>query len=116
MTNISLLSILTVVVSQFLGVFYHWWRMKKKKRVKGSFIDYLFAESPSSTTAVFFVIITGAWFSATTGTADLINPQMIFDAFNDDSLTAADIHAVNALVGAITTGYAADSILKGETK
>jgi len=117
MKDINLLSLATVILLQIFGSFFHWWRMRSQKRVRGTFFDYLFSDSPSSTTAMFFVIVTGAWFSATTGTADLINPMMVYNALKDGVLSAKDIHIINALIGAITTGYAADSLLnKGSGK
>ena len=111
MKDINLLSLLTVIVIQILGAYIHWIKLKKTKRAKGTFYDYMVADSPNHSAIALFTIVGGAWFSATNGTADLVNPYLLYNAFVDGVITVKELHIVSAAVGALTTGYAIDSLV-----
>lgn len=106
MTGIRIDSFLMVLVMAYLGAFAHWYKMKRATRVLGSFFDYLIADYPGRSMATGLAIVAAAWLSATSGTADLINPQLLWESLIAGVL---NIQSVNGIVAAIAVGYALDS-------
>jgi len=106
MTDIRIDSFLMVLAMAYLGAFAHWFKMKRAKRVMGTFFDYLIADYPGRSVATGFAIVAAAWLSATSGTADLINPQLLWASLVAGVL---NIQSVNGVMVAIAVGYALDS-------
>lgn len=106
MTGIRIDSFLMVLAMAYLGAFVHWYKMKRATRVLGTFFDYLVADYPGRSVATGFAIVAAAWLSATSGTADLINPQLLWESLVAGVL---NIQSVNGIVAAIAVGYALDS-------
>lgn len=106
MKEISLYSFLAVVVFQYIGAYAHFRKLKYSKRVRGSYFNYLFADSRNKSAATGVLMLGSAWFSCTAGTADLINPQLVW-AF----LEAGVLHvpSISAALTAIAFGFAFDS-------
>ena len=112
MQEINLMSFVAVLVLQAIGAAAHWYKMKRAKRVNGTFYDYLVADYPGKSAATGFVLLGAAWLSATSGMADNINPSLVIAMLSSGIL---HVPTVNGLIAAVTAGYAFDSLLnKGE--
>ena len=107
MSEINLYSFLSVFAFQLLGATAHWLKMKRSKRVRGPVIDYYFGDQQGKSAAVFFLLIGSAWFSCSTGTGDLLNPQLLWSYLEQATL---HVSSINAVLAAITMGYAFDSM------
>ena len=112
MNEVNVYSFLAVLFFQCVGVYVHWRKMKRGKRATGKFIDYMLADYPGRSVATFVVLLGSAWISASSGTADNINPEVLWALLVNAKLHGASI---NGIIAALTAGYAIDSIAnKGE--
>lgn len=107
MTEINLLSFLAVFAIQLVGASAHWLKMKRTKRVRGTWLAYLFLDDRDKSAATFIMLIGTSWFAASSGTGDLLNPELLWSYLQNGSL---HITSVNAIFGALTVGYTFDSI------
>lgn len=107
MTEINLWSFLSVFFFQVIGALAHYRKLKQTKRRRGGYFDYLFADKPGRSTAVFLALLASSWLACTSGKADLLNPEMLWEL-----LAAGKLHiaSIDAVVSAILFGYAFDSI------
>jgi hypothetical protein len=108
MEDINALSFATFLILSFTGAWYHWRKMKNESRVMGTFRDYLFADSPTNSLATGVMLLVAAWTAATSGTADLVNPQLIVTMLMAGKLHIASFNAVG---GAFIIGYGFDSLV-----
>lgn len=107
MTEINLYSFLAVFFCQVIGALAHWWKLKRTKRTRGNYFSYLFAEAPGKSTITIFLLLGSAWFACSTGSGDLLNPELLWTMLGKGILHAPSI---NAVLAAMTAGYAFDSI------
>lgn len=108
MQEINIFSFLAVLSLQSVGVFAHWYKMKRNKRAMGTFYDYMISDYPGRSAATVFVLIGAAWLSVTSGAADLINPELVFTMLSKGILHVA---SVNGMVSAAVAGYTLDSVV-----
>ncbi|OGC95839.1 MAG: hypothetical protein A2W25_15295 [candidate division Zixibacteria bacterium RBG_16_53_22] len=106
MTELNLWSFLAVFGLQFLGMFMHWRKLKKQKRVGGNFVSYLFADYPGRSLTTFAALLGSAWLSSIGGVADNINPELIFTMLSQGIL---HVPSIGAVVASYMTGYGFDS-------
>lgn len=107
MNSINLYSFLAALVCQYVGVLWHWWNMRRNSRVHVGFFNYVLYGTKSGQGAKLFAIFGTTWFACTSGAADLINPELLWDMLKTQN--SIHISSVNAILFAITTGYTADS-------
>jgi hypothetical protein len=107
MNEVNLYSFLSVFAFQMLGATAHWLKMKRTKRIRGNIFGYYFGDQKGKSTATFIMLVGSAWFSCTSGIGDLLNPSLLWSYLEKGSL---HITSVNAVLAAITTGYAFDSM------
>lgn len=108
MTEISILSFLSFFVLSALGAYWHYRKMRKTGRHNGTLFDYLFADYPGKSAAVWMALLGSSWAMATTGTADFINPELVWA-----TLLAGKLHvpSIGVAALAVQSGYAFDSML-----
>lgn len=101
---------LVVFLLQFLGLYEHWRLMRKEKRIKGKFINYIFSQYPGRSASVFLILVGTAWLSALSGAANYLNPLLLFTVIENGEI---HIELATAITGAVITsfgvGYAVDS-------
>lgn len=107
MNSVNLYSFIAALFCQYIGVLWHWWNMRRSKRTSVGFFTYVLYGTKTGQGAKLFAIFGTTWFSCTTGAADLINPELLWSMIQ--SQHSIHIASVNAILFAITTGYAADS-------
>ena len=107
MNDKNLNSFLSVFAFQMIGATAHWLKMKRTKRTRGNIFGYYFGDQQGKSTATFIMLIGSAWFSCTSGFGDLLNPTLMWSYLEKGSL---HITSINAILAAITTGYAFDSV------
>jgi len=114
MIEINLYSFFAVVFFQILGAWAHFKKMKQSKRVRGTYFDYLFSDSPNKSAATGILMLGSAWFSITAGNGDLLNPQLLWEFLHRGIL---HVPSINAVLTAVIAGYAFDSAVgKGDIK
>lgn len=114
MTEVNLWSLLSVFLFQLVGALAHFRKMKKTKRVRGGYLDYVFADTPSRSAALFILLLGSSWIACTSGKADNLNPELLWAL-----ITHAKLHvpSIDALVSAVIYGFAFNSMVdKGEKK
>jgi hypothetical protein len=107
MTEINMWSFFSVFFFQMLGALAHFRKLKNTKRVRGSYFDYLFSDSPDKSAATVLLLAGSAWFSCTSGNGDLLNPELLWNLIKSGIL---HVPSVNMLLTALMAGYTFDSI------
>lgn len=114
MNEINLYSFIAVLVFQFIGAWAHFRKLRQTKRARGNYWNYLVYDSPNKSAATGVLMIGSAWFSCTSGTGDLVNPELLWTFLQKGIL---HVPSINAVMTSIIAGYAFDSVSnKGETK
>lgn len=113
MESIGIVSFLTFFLLSMLGAYFHYRKVSASGRHVGSLYSYLITHYPGRTGAVWIALLGSAWTSATSGIADNINPQLVWNLLMDGQLHIASI---NIAVLAVTSGYAFDSALNKGSK
>lgn len=106
MESISITSFLAFLVISTAGAYWHYRKVRKTKRHTGTLWDYLVADHPARSGTVGLALIGTSWAAATTGTADFINPELVWAM-----LMLGKLHgpSINIAVMAFGTGYLFDS-------
>ena len=108
MEDINALSFGTFLLLSFFGAWWHWNKMRREGRVAGTFKDYLLADHPANSMATGAMLLAATWAAATSGTADLVNPQLIVTMLMAGKLHVASFNAIGS---AFIIGYGFDSII-----
>lgn len=108
MGNIELWSFGMYFLLTLLGAYWHWRKMKAQNRVRGTFGDYLWADSPASSMGTGIALLSAAWLATSSGMADWINPELIWALLLSGKLHIA---SVNTMALAVLNGYSFDSII-----
>ena len=106
METISIASFASFLAFSVAGAYWHYRKMCSTGRHYGSLWDYLFSDYPGRSGTVGIMLLGSAWLTATAGTADFINPQLVWELFRHGELHVPSI-AVAYL--AVQSGYAFDS-------
>jgi len=106
--SINLLSFLSFFICMVIGAYWHYKKVSKTGRHEGTLFDYLLADNPRGTTKVGFAILLSSWTAATSGTADYINLELLFNLLINMQL---HIPSINIVILAIGLGYTFDSQL-----
>ena len=106
METISIASFLSFLILSVIGAYGHYRKVCKTGRHYGSLWDYLVADHPGRSGTVGVMLVGSAWLTATSGTADFINPQLVLELLRHGELHVPSI-AVAYL--AVQSGYAFDS-------
>lgn len=106
MESISIASFAAFLVMSTLGAYWHFRKVRKTKRHMGTLWDYLVADHPGRSGTVGLALLGTSWTAATTGTADFINPQLVWTM-----LALGKLHgpSITVAVMAFGTGYLFDS-------
>ena len=105
-TEISIASFLAFLLLSIIGAYWHYRKVCKAGRHMGSLWDYLVSDYPGRSISVGVALIGTSWITATSGTADFINPELVWA-----TLTAGKLHIPSITVAylAIQSGYTWDS-------
>ena len=106
METISIASFASFLAFSVAGAYWHYRKMCSTGRHYGSLWDYLFSDYPGRSGTVGIMLLGSAWLTATAGTADFINPQLVWELLRHGELHVPSI-AVAYL--AVQSGYAFDS-------
>ena len=106
METISIASFASFLALSVAGAYWHYRKVCRTGRHYGSLWDYLFADYPGRSGTVGIMLVGSAWLTATSGTADFINPLLVWELVRHGELHVPSI-AVAYL--AVQSGYAFDS-------
>lgn len=108
MESISILSFIAFFILSAAGAYFHYRKVRKTGRHDGTLWDYLIADYPARTGAVWLALLGSSWAAATSGVADNINPELVWALLMVGKLHIA---SVNIMVLAVMSGYTFDSAL-----
>jgi len=108
MESISIESFASFLVLSIFGAYWHYRKVCKTGRHYGSLWDYLVADHPGRSGAVGIALVGSAWVTATTGTADFINPQLLWELLKHGEL---HVPSITVAYLAVQSGYAFDSTI-----
>lgn len=108
MESISILSFIAFFILSAAGAYFHYRKVRKTGRHDGTLWDYLIADHPARTGAVWLALLGSSWAAATSGVADNINPELVWALLMVGKLHIA---SVNIMVLAVMSGYTFDSAL-----
>ena len=106
MNEINLYSFLAVLAVSYLGAYAHWRKMKRQGRVRGSFWDYLVADSPVHSMGTGAAILGATWLNVTSGLGDNLNPELVWSLLASGKL---HVPTIAALATSFLSGYGLDS-------
>ncbi|MEK6849142.1 MAG: hypothetical protein AABY01_01080 [Nanoarchaeota archaeon] len=108
MESISIASFIAFLIMSTAGAWWHYRKVLKSKRHIGTLWDYLIADYPGRSGAVGIALVGASWAAATGGTADFINPELVWTM-----LLAGKLHIPSVTIAAMAfgTGYMFDSQL-----
>jgi hypothetical protein len=106
MESISIASFIAFLIMSTLGAYWHYRKVCKDGRHFGTLLDYLIADHPSRSGVTGIALLGVSWTAATTGTADFINPELVWSM-----LMLGKLHGPSIAVAimAFGTGYLFDS-------
>ena len=78
MESISILSFIAFLILSAAGAYFHYRKVRKTGRHDGTLWDYLIADHPARTGAVWLALLGSSWAAATSGVADNINPELVW--------------------------------------
>jgi hypothetical protein len=88
---IPLTSFLTFFALQLLGAIWHYRVVCKDGRHFGGIWSYLTGEYKTTTLPVFFALLGSSVLAASTGTADFVNPELVWATLKANQLPGASL-------------------------